>query len=230
MKLKALTIIATTALLVGCPDDDDTVKTDSYTFEVTLENLTANQPLSPFAVLAHNDQFTLFSTGMAASIAVEQMAESGDNSAILAYKESDTNVMGAYSGNGVIMPGGSETISFTTTDKSVNRVSISSMLVNTNDAFVGFNQADLSALTVDGAMTYSLAVWDAGTEANSETAATIPGPAGGGEGFNSDRDDNDIVTLHSGVISADDGLSTSTLNASHRFQNPAARLTITRME
>ena len=50
-------------------------------------------------------------------------------------------------------------------------------------------------------------VWDSGTEANSETAATIPGPAGGGEGFNATRDDSDTVSFHSGVISQDDGLT-----------------------
>jgi len=72
--------------------------------------------------------------------------------------------------------------------------------------------------------------YDAGTEANSETAATIPGPAAGGEGYNSTRDDRDTVGGHPGVISADDGLTGSALDASHRFDNPVARITITRLE
>ena len=73
-------------------------------------------------------------------------------------------------------------------------------------------------------------VWDSGTELNDELAATIPGPAGGGEGFNTTRDDNDVVSFHSGVISQDDGLTTSALSANHRFLNPGARITITRTE
>ena len=73
-------------------------------------------------------------------------------------------------------------------------------------------------------------VWDSGTELNDELAATIPGPAGGGEGFNTTRDDTDVVSFHPGVISQDDGLATSALSGNHRFLNPGARITITRTE
>jgi hypothetical protein len=76
----------------------------------------------------------------------------------------------------------------------------------------------------------NMSVWDAGTEANDELAATIPGPAGGGEGFNADRNDDDRVAFHSGVISQDDGLASSALSANHRFLNPGAQLVITRIE
>ncbi len=56
-------------------------------------------------------------------------------------------------------------------------------LVNTNDAFTGVNAGRIGDLEV-GESKYSSQPWDAGTEGNIETAATIPGPAGGGEGFN----------------------------------------------
>ena len=62
-------------------------------------------------------------------------------------------------------------------------------------------------------------------------AVTIPGPAGGGEGFNAVRDDsNDVVAFHAGVVSQDYGLANSALSANHRFLNPGAKLTITRIE
>lgn len=85
--------------------------------------------------------------------------------------------------------------------------------------------------------------WDAGTEANTETAATMPGPAasaagGGGEaaGYDVVRDDlADAVRLHQGVVTsanADDpsreGLSTSVLTEAHRFDFPTSRVVITR--
>ena len=75
-----------------------------------------------------------------------------------------------------------------------------------------------------------LPVLDAGTEANSEAAGTIPGPADGGEGYNAERDDADLVSFHPGVVSADDGLMMSALTSAHRFDNPAVKLSITRVE
>ena len=57
----------------------------------------------------------------------------------------------------------------------------------------------------------------------------IPGPAGGGEGFNANRDDEaDRVSMHSGVVSQDDRLASSALTEQHRFDNPVARVRIER--
>ena len=72
--------------------------------------------------------------------------------------------------------------------------------------------------------------YDAGTEANSESSGTIPGPADGGEGFNSERNDSQIVSAHSGVVGQDDGLTQSVLNGNHKFDNPIMAITITRMQ
>ena len=86
------------------------------------------------------------------------------------------------------------------------------MLVNTNDAFSGINAMELDQLESGHTrVVYSYAL-DAGTEANSELAGTIPGPADGGEGFNAIRDDvTSVVTSHAGVVSQDDGHATSVL-------------------
>ena len=74
-----------------------------------------------------------------------------------------------------------------------------------------------------------LSTYDAGTEANSESAGTVP--AQGGEGFNAVRDDSKgAVRLHSGVVSADDGLSTSSLKSINRFDNPTAKVVIKRIQ
>lgn len=72
--------------------------------------------------------------------------------------------------------------------------------------------------------------YDAGTEENTETASTIPGPAGGGEGFNAQRLDRDFVSAHSGVVTSDDGLATSALDESHRFLAPVAKIVVTRTQ
>jgi hypothetical protein len=104
------------------------------------------------------------------------------------------------------------------------------MLGNTNDAFTGLNKVDLSELAINDSVTYKTVAYDSGTEANTETAETIPGPAGGGEAFNSVRDDINMVTMHPGIVSSDDGLSTSTLSYQHKFDNPVMSVTITRIQ
>ena len=104
------------------------------------------------------------------------------------------------------------------------------MLVNTNDAFTGLNAYNLADLDVGEEWTSVARAYDAGTEANSEAAGTMPGPADDGEGFNAERDDADFVALHPGVVSADDGLSSSVLSVQHKFDNPVMRITVTRTE
>jgi len=102
------------------------------------------------------------------------------------------------------------------------------MLVNTNDGFAGISQYDVSSLHVSDSVKLYLNVYDAGTEENSETSLSVAGL--GGEGFNMSRETQDLVSLHSGVISQDDGLSSSGLSAMHKFNNPAAMLIITRTQ
>jgi len=71
--------------------------------------------------------------------------------------------------------------------------------------------------------------YDSGTEANTEALGTIPGPVDGGEGFNVLRDDlEDQIRGHSGVVTVDDGMPNSILGEMHRWDNPVARITITR--
>lgn len=226
MKARILFIAASVAVLAGCPDDDD----DYYRYDVSVTNLTSNQPMSPFAVLTHNTSFDLFEIGQSSSVDLEYLAEGGSNAELLALSDSDTNVYQGISGNGLILSGEQDTVSIRVDPNQEGYISVASMLVNTNDAFVGESGLSLKSLAVGDTFTMNMNVWDSGTELNDELAATIPGPAGGGEGFNSVRNDIDVVSFHSGVISQDDGLATSTLSGNHRFLNPGARITITRTE
>lgn len=226
MKARILFIVASVAVLAGCPDDDD----DYYRYDVSVTNLTPNQPMSPLAVLTHNNSFNLFEVGQSASVDLEYLAEGGSNAQLLALSDSDANVYQGISGNGLILSGEQDTVSIRVDPNQEGYISVASMLVNTNDAFVGESGLSLKSLAVGDTFVMNMNVWDSGTELNDELAATIPGPAGGGEGFNTTRDDTDVVSFHSGVISQDDGLTTSALSANHRFLNPGARITITRTE
>jgi hypothetical protein len=107
------------------------------------------------------------------------------------------------------------------------------MLVNSNDAFAALDAQDLSALPVGQSVAFDLPAYDSGTEANTETADTVPGPAAAGgaqTGFDASRDDvADRVHAHAGIVSADDGLAGSALAAVHRWDNPVARLQVRRV-
>ncbi|EKM29764.1 spondin_N family protein [Vibrio harveyi] len=231
MKYRILLVAASVGLLAGCPSDDDNDVVKSYRYTINVANLTANQPMSPLAILAHNDKYKLFEIGKSASVELEHLAEGGSNAELLALKDSNDYVYQTLSGNGLVLPGSSDSVTFTVDPHRAGYVSVASMFVNTNDAFVGETGLSLKSLAVGESYEMSMNVWDSGTELNDELAATIPGPAGGGEGFNAARNDtNDVVAFHAGVVSKDDGLANSALSANHRFLNPGAKLTITRVE
>jgi hypothetical protein len=89
---------------------------------------------------------------------------------------------------------------------------------------------DVSNLAEGDSISMRTHAYDAGTEANTEAQGTIPGPADGGEGFNSAREAMDKVAMHPGVVGNDDGLSSSVLDSTHKFDNPLMMVTITRMK
>ncbi|WP_258406329.1 spondin domain-containing protein [Shewanella halotolerans] len=219
-------------LLSACSDNDhDTNMPEPPTapversFTLTVTNLTANQPMSPLALLATSNGYHAWQNGEPASLALEQLAEGGDQSGYSAEMDGIDMVV---SGAGILPPGASESLTLTQTEAATASLSLLTMLVNTNDAFSGLDAIDISLMAVDQSQSFYTPAYDAGTEANSEIKGSIPGPADGGEGFNAGRDDVNRVHLHPGVISQDDGLSDSVLKASHRFDNPVLKVTIQR--
>lgn len=201
---------------------------------VVVTNLTAGQPLSPTAIVLHKPTFMAFSLGMPASVELEKIAEGGNPDPFLADANSNTAAFTSGKAAAGIAPGATATISLETplmdADKNLLRLTALSMLGNTNDGFTGLNSVDISKLAVGESITIETISYDAGTEKNAESAATVPGPAASGEGFNPMRDDSpSTVAMHAGIISKDDGLSTSALTSINRWDNPVARITITRL-
>ncbi len=202
-------------------------------YEVTIVNLTAAQPFSPPAVLLHGSAYQLFANGQPAGVALEALAEGGDNSGLLNMVAADAGVYAAGSADGPIGPGSS--ISFTVNLPAGNpttgtALSAAMMLVNTNDAIGAVRSLRLEALEAGQSQVWDLASFDTGTEANDELAMHIPGPAGGGSGFDPARDDFiNAVLPHPAPITGDDGLADSALREIHRWVDPVGRIHIRRL-
>ncbi|MDH5377698.1 MAG: spondin domain-containing protein [Gammaproteobacteria bacterium] len=215
--------------LTACSDSGDDEEGMSR-FQIRVSNVSANQPLTPVAVVLHQSGYQAWSLGSAASNGLEKLAEGGDTADFLAAANADATVSSTAVGTGVIVPGASETITIAATEKTGFRLSLASMLANTNDAFTGFVNHSVSSMKVGESHTVYAKVYDAGTEANSEASGTIPGPADGGTGFDASRDDLiDKVTIHAGVVSVNDDLASSVLTESHRWNGSVAKIEITRM-
>lgn len=246
-KLARIAILSAAAIVVSACDTSDDPITNNQpppdappppppamaTIEVTVSNLTNAQPLSPIAVIAHTDQYSVFEVGTTASLELELLAESGSNADLIADANANTATVTTASGAAPIPPGASETVSITMLESELAGLQLSTMtmLVNTNDAISGLNAMDISALAAGDVVAMRTVAYDAGTEANTEEASTIPGPAGGGEGFNGARDDHLVaVAMHTGVVSAAGGLGTSDLGEEHRFDNPVVGFRVERVQ
>ncbi|CAM9553551.1 unnamed protein product [Choristocarpus tenellus] len=155
-----------------------TASASKYTdYEVEVINLTYLQPFSPVVVIVHTQDINIFEDGGVASSELKTLAEEGNAQPLLDLLDGDVKkYVCGYSFSGApIPPGGSfaETITVKTKGKCKDPVfSAASMLVNTNDAFMGIESQPLPE---------KYGVWyppayDAGTEVNNEDCMFIPGP------------------------------------------------------
>ena len=198
-------------------------------YEVRIVNVMFNQPVAPTAVILHEADYYGWQIGSPASLGLETLAESGAPVDFMAEAEDALDT--AAAGSGPYGPSAAVTASVSAVWRDDLSLTIAGMPVNTNDAFSGVTGWNIAGLETGDSVSRLLPIYDAGTEANTETAETVPGPAAGGEGFNAARDDlADLVSRHSGVVTADDGLSTSALNESHRFDQGGLFVTVTRVE
>jgi len=163
---------------------------------------------------------------------VAHAAKNGDIMPLVTASDSAGATTVANPAAGLLAPGETTTAIVNTNNATANtQLSVVAMLLPTNDGFLALNS--LTVPTLPGTYTYNLNAYDAGTEANTESADTVPGPAASGlaEGFNADRDDvRNAVYVHPGVVTQDDGLNTSTLGGNQRWDNPIARVQIERVQ
>ncbi len=182
--LLGLMALATTALAVGpaSADDDEHDGEAAKTWRVTVTNLTpqgpgapGSQPLSPPLFVVHSKQADVWSVGEIASHGVAAIAEDANNAPLESALPQVQGVKTVFTDAGGPIPSG-VTRSFTVeTSGRFNRLSVVTMLVNTNDAFTGL---DSQRLRGHGSSHETMA-YDAGSERNNELKSHIPGPCCG---------------------------------------------------
>ncbi len=214
---------------------DDTVVPDPIVpepqvFSITLTNLTTGEPgvggqiFSPPIFAAHLAGAKLYEVGQPASAAVVALAEGGDVSGLAAIAAAaGANTVVA---EGPVLPGASVTV-MVSADAMNSALSLATMLVSTNDAFIGV--ADLPLYDEAGmpiSTSLHLTAYDAGSEQNTERGTDIPGPVG----LTADEDPegtNNRVPTEGGVITSHPGIAgVGDVLASFAWAEPTAMVTI----
>ena len=206
----------------------------SQMFEITLTNLTTGEPgaggqvLSPPIFVTHAAGINLAEVGQPASPALVALAENGDASGLVALAAAaGANSMVA---EGVVPPGGSLTVTVTA-DMVNSSLSVGSMLVSTNDAFIA--ATDVALFDEDGApvsASLDLNAYDAGSEENTEMASDIPGPLALDAAVDPEGS-NERVPTEGGVIAAHEGIQGGAdVGEAFAWDEPTAMLMITPVE
>ena len=193
---------------------------ESQGLEVTVRNVTDGQPLTPPVVIVHNGSLMNLPEDPEAIMGFAALAESGDPSAFAAAVDTYEGVKSAtiMDVEGPI-PGGSEATVGSIVAVPGDFVSVISMLACTNDA-VSYGTAVVSQDGGGFAMS-SGGVYDAGTEANDETSATVPCLGGASAGLSAGLGEG-MVAPHPGIEGKAD-LS----KEMHRWDGPAMQIFVT---
>ena len=216
------------------PAEEPAPEPVSQMFEITLTNLTTGEPgtggqiLSPPIFVTHAAGINLAAVGQPASPALVLLAENGDTSGLVALAAAaGANAMPTAD---VVPPGGSVTVTVTA-DMVNSSLSVGSMLVSTNDAFVA--ATDVPLFDENGApvsASIDLNSYDAGSEENTEMASDIPGPLGLDAAADPEGS-NERVPTEGGVIAPHEGIQgVGDVGEAFAWEEPTAMLTIAPVE
>jgi hypothetical protein len=202
-------------------------------YEVTIINMTHSQPFSPGVLVTHDASANLFTAGEAASEGIRLIAENGDPSIAV------STLTGAAGVSDVIAiaapvhrkggPGPDHLTAYITASETARYLSLASMLICTNDGFIGLDSVELPKgpeTTV-----YFPGAYDAGTEANDELYTSVVDPCGAigpvsvaPDGQNARTATSEVIEMHPGFTGAGDMEADS-----YNWRNKAARVTVKRI-
>ncbi len=210
---------------------------NAETISIEFTNLTHGNYFTPLLFTAHSSGTHLFEVGSEASAEIQAMAEGGSIEGLVTLATSIGAEVSANPAEGLLAPGESVSIGNWNTGDNT-QLTITAMLLPTNDAFVGLDAWTIPSTS--GTYTVYLNAYDAGTEANDEIvngggASGTPGiPANPGMngGTNAtgvtNTETNNYVHVHRGVIGDTDpeGGVSDLDSRIHRWLNPVAKLVV----
>jgi len=215
------------ALVVAALTSGAFASADSHvTYTVEIENLSSGQPFTPPLIAAHTSDTNVFTIGQAASEGVKEIAENGNLGPLSDALAADAAVLATAAGDAPVMPG--ETATLTISAPPGSLLSWVSMLICTNDGFVGI---DSLALQESGSQSVDKNAYDAGTEMNTEDFADIVPPCQSLIGVTSADEGTGVsnpALAEGGVIGPHAGIQGGvdlTVEA-HGWTEPVARVTI----
>lgn len=189
-------------------------------YAVTVTNITRGQGLARPVVIVHDRAFAMFTLGSPASPGLAQLAEAGNGGALLAEIAGSPLVYATAVGASGIAPGASQIVEIATT-RPLAQISVGAMLGTTNDGFMAVQGA---RLPLRGSYTVDAEGYDAGSEANSQDCAFIPGPPCRDLNHNPATPEG-YVHVHAGIHVGGGGLTPS----QHDWRNPVAQVEIKRI-
>lgn len=208
-------------------------------YRVHVENLTGGQPFTPPVVAVHSSDADVFTTGTAASEGVQQIAENGNNDPLVTALDGVDAVADVATGDAPIVPSGRENATDFSSEATImvaagdgaDLLSLTSMLICTNDGFVGLDGVALPT-TAGASLTYEANGYDAGTEVNTEDFADMVPPCQGLIGVATDDEGTgatDPALAEDGVITRHPGIEgdADLIHAVHSWLDPVARVTVT---
>jgi len=222
--IRSSAILAALALFTATAANADYYKSRNMVYEVTITNITKGQVFSPPVLVTHSGDVALFAVGEPALKELALVAEDGAGGPLADLASTLPQVAEAQATMAPIGPGGSAVYKISS-KRGFGVLSIVSMMVNTNDAFIAVDSRKLPRWR-HATRTYNALGYDAGSEANNEDCRFIPGPAcPAGSGNQRSTDDAEgYVHIHNGVH----GFADLAANA-YDWRNPVARIEIKRV-
>ncbi len=190
-------------------------------YQVTIQNLTNGQPITPPVIAVHAPGFELLKIGKKATKGLGKLATDGVTKDLVDELTYEKAVVRTAVGEGVILPGQSQSIKVMAKNPHF-KVSAVAMLARTNDAITGKNALSLK-LKPGQAYSVLLNTYDAGVELNTESCNAVPAPPC--NSHNVGETEEGIIRPHVGIL----GIGDLEL-ARDSFAKETAKLTIKRIK
>jgi Spondin_N len=207
------------------------------TYQVTIRNLTSGQPFSPPVAATHRKAIRMFRVGHLASDELALIAQDGNEIPMFQLFSSSPHVTQAVDVGRPLTRMGTTVGSFTDSAtfeiaaRPGDRLSLATMLICTNDGFLGLDAVKLP----DDSATFLLNGYDAGREQNTEQSVDLVDPCSllGPAPLPGDPDGNrdaEVGTVPAAPIAHHPGISgTGELGAAHAWTDPVAEVTVERI-